>query len=157
MTRLVSKTDPAAELRVAILPVLKVMGEHYFPWGTGFGAFERVYLIHEPDALLSPAYVNHAHNDWLELIITGGLPGATLVAALAVAVISRTVITVKNWHHSGTETGLALLGFTFLCYIALGSLADYPLRVPIIQCVFALALVWIFAPKPGHPTRGARN
>lgn len=143
LARLLSRTDPAAELRVAILPVLKTMAELYFPWGTGFGTFEAVYLIHEPDALLGPAYVNHAHNDWFELLITGGLPGALLIAALAALVTIRMAKATRARHAGTADSQIQVLGFTVLAYVALGSLGDYPLRVPIMQCVFALALVWV--------------
>ncbi len=146
LNRLLYSTDPAAELRVAILPVLKEMVERYFPWGTGFGTFEAVYLIHEPDALLGPAYVNHAHNDWIELLITGGLPGAVLIAWMGAAVAIQVTRVARGRDSDSAGGGLAILGCVILAYVALGSLGDYPLRVPIIQCVFALALVWVLGP-----------
>jgi len=151
LNRLLYSTDPAAELRVAILPVLKEMVERYFPWGTGFGTFEAVYLIHEPDALLGPAYVNHAHNDWLELLITGGLPGAVLIAWMGAAVAIRLTRLARSRDSDSAGVGLAILGCVILAYVALGSLGDYPLRVPIIQCVFALALVWVLGPVSRRP------
>ena len=43
------------------------------------GAFEKVFQANEPDALLGPVFLNHAHNDWLEAVITGGLPAAALL------------------------------------------------------------------------------
>lgn len=146
LSRLLGNTDPAAELRIAIIPVLKKMIDLYFPWGSGFGSFEAVYLIHEPDSLLGPAYVNYAHNDWLELVITGGLPGVLLVTALVVMVILRMARVMLNWQTVTPVGRLTRLGLVVLVYIALGSLGDYPLRVPIIQCLFALALVWTFPP-----------
>ena len=37
----------------------------------------------EPDALLKPTYFNHAHNDYLELVIDAGVPGSAAPAARA--------------------------------------------------------------------------
>ena len=43
------------------------------PAGSGFGTFVPVYEMHAPRTMLRSYYVNHAHNDWLELWLTGGL------------------------------------------------------------------------------------
>ena len=51
---------------------------HYAPFGGGFGSFEAAYKIVEPVNLLSLQYLNHAHNDYLELAIEAGLPGLAL-------------------------------------------------------------------------------
>ncbi len=59
-----------SRLRIAPTVIASILA--HLPWGTGMGSFERVYQIHEPDELLSPEYMNHAHNDWLELALTGG-------------------------------------------------------------------------------------
>ncbi|RZL85500.1 MAG: O-antigen ligase family protein, partial [Sphingomonas sp.] len=50
-----------------------------FPFGTGFGSFERVYRTVEPLGQVSPLSVNHAHNEVLELLLEGGLPALVLM------------------------------------------------------------------------------
>src|SRR6516165_7257746 len=49
------------------------------PFGSGFGTFVPVYDEFAPRSLLAETYVNHAHNDWLELWLTGGAPAIILV------------------------------------------------------------------------------
>src|SRR3546814_13881846 len=55
--------------------------EIYWTAGSGFGSFAGAYKMFEPDNLLQEADFNHAHNDWAEVIITGGLPFALILAA----------------------------------------------------------------------------
>lgn len=135
-------TNLLNDLRVRMLPTLDTMLGEYFVWGSGLGSFERVYLIHEPAELLQPAYVNHAHNDWLELIITGGLPAAALVLALIVSVVWRAITVFKRadseWHP------LRRAALLCLAIMALASLSDYPLRTPFFAGLLSLCLVWLF-------------
>ena len=79
------------ELRYqAWVPLLDMIWR-YFPIGTGFGSFRELFLIDEPHGLLALTQFFHAHNDWLELALTGGLP-ALLLVGLAVAAFFRKVI-----------------------------------------------------------------
>ena len=43
-------------LRGQLLPILTQMAGDYFPWGSGFGSFEHIYRIYEPQELLNPTY-----------------------------------------------------------------------------------------------------
>ncbi len=135
-------TNLLDDLRVQMLPTLHTMMGEYFVWGSGLGSFERVYMIHEPAELLQPAYVNHAHNDWLELIITGGLPAAALVLALIVSVVWRAFTVLKRadseWHP------LRRAALVCLAIMAAASLSDYPLRTPFFAALLSLCLVWLF-------------
>jgi O-antigen ligase len=135
--------DPGADLRLRALPVIVTMIGIYAPWGSGIGTFEPVYKLHEPDALLSPSYLNHAHDDWLELLVTGGLPAALLLmlslAALAVAIVRR-------WRVGRAGDGLpplVALGALMLLMFALASLSDYPLRTPSLASLGAVAVLWV--------------
>lgn len=135
-------TNLLNDLRVRMLPTLHTMLGEYFVWGSGLGSFERVYMIHEPAELLQPAYVNHAHNDWLELIITGGLPAAALVLALIVSVVWRAITVFKRADSEWQPLRRAAL--LCLAIMALASLSDYPLRTPFFAALLSLCLVWLF-------------
>lgn len=138
-------SDPGQDARATILPVIWPLLREVIVLGTGFGSFERFYLVHEPDALLAPAYMNHAHNDWLELALTGGIPALLLLAALVFLVLRHTR---PAWRHSvqdvqaATMTRLALV---IIAMIALHSFGDYPLRVPSISAVAAVAIAFALA------------
>ena len=52
-----------------------------FPLGTGLGTFTGIYALQEPPATVTVAWVNHAHNDYLELLLELGIPGVLLMLA----------------------------------------------------------------------------
>ena len=131
----------AGELRVRTLPsVLRMLGE-YFPWGAGLGAFKPVYRAHEMDSVLMPIMMNHAHDDWLEVLALGGLGGALLLTGL-VLLWGRAAWRAWAAAGRGQLLRLARAGVVVMAIFALASLSDYPLRVPSLSCYFALAAVW---------------
>ena len=78
-----------ADLRRPIASVTMHAIDANLPMGTGFGAFEPVYQMFEPPALAIPEYINHAHDDWLELVLGGGIPALTSPASLFALVFLR--------------------------------------------------------------------
>jgi O-antigen ligase len=111
----------------------------YLPLGSGVGSYVEVYQIHEPSMLLHPEYSNHAHSDFLEVLLTMGFPGVALVImALAMWVI-------RSWaarHACGLEGVINRLGLLIIFVLAIASTVDYPLRTPIMAAVFAIAARW---------------
>lgn len=131
----------AGELRLRVLPALFALGTTYWPVGSGIGSFERAYQAHEPDGLLSSIYLNHAHNDWIEPLITGGLPAAILLLAASAA------FGVQAWRalqpqRTGPSRVLMRMGLCLILLSALASISDYPLRVPALSCLLAVAVLW---------------
>lgn len=142
-------TTPEDELRVAMLPPLVHMITAYFPAGSGAGTFEAVYRIHEPDALLLPSYVNHAHNDWLEVLITAGAPGALLLVITALGFGRRALAAFSaRTVHDGARHGR--LGLLLVALAGVASISDYPLRTPALSCLFVLAVLWAHQPRPSQ-------
>jgi O-antigen ligase len=130
------------------VPITKLVGK-YFPVGSGAGSFVEVYQIDEPDELLSELFFNHAHNDWLELILTTGLPGLILLG-LAVAVWAQTgIISLRRPLKKSREDSFKRLGAITILILALGSIGDYPLRAPSLACLFVIAALWL-AGDPDH-------
>lgn len=131
------------ELRGPIWRTVSDIIPIYFPIGSGEGSFNEIYRVHEPDAQLGPNYVNHAHNDALELLMTSGLAGAALMLG---AVWFWAVHMLRLWRRRRSidhEARLAITGAAVLLLMALGSLADYPLRVPSIAALAMIAAVWL--------------
>ena len=113
----------------------------YFPAGSGFGTFDPAFRINEPDALLSSIYLNRAHNDLLEVILDGGLPGLLLLVAV---LLWWLVKSVSNWRRADDERAvLPKLGSGVLLLIVLGSVTDYPARTPMIMAILVAAAVWL--------------
>lgn len=133
-------TDVSAEKRVQALPVLWRMLADFFPVGLGHGAFEPVFRMYEPDALLMPTYFNRAHNDPLELAMSGGLPTMLVLAALLGWFVTRAFAAIRR---SGSGAGLGRLGAFTAAGWMLASLPDYPLRAPLCAVLFVLACLWL--------------
>lgn len=122
-------------------PILGMV-ERYFPVGSGFGSFAKVYGVNEPRELLHSNYFNQAHNDWIEVLMTGGLPAAILLAATCVVVLWRLFVLAKKLTSPALDDRLAWLGISIIIIMAFASSTDYPLRVPSIACIWALAVIW---------------
>ncbi len=129
--------DTSQDMRTRGLPTVLSMIAAYFPAGSGFGGFDPLFRIHEPFALLRPTYFNRAHNDFLEIVLDGGLAGLTL---LVCAVLWWAVWSVRVWH-GGPST--ARLGSGILLLVLVASVSDYPARTPMIMATIALAAVWL--------------
>lgn len=136
----------ADDLRLRALPTIWSMVGHYWPTGSGAGTFEKAYFVAEPDGLLGAVYMNHAHNDWLEPVLTAGLAGLALIVAAVAAFAWRTYQAVSALKQMPTEssksTQFVWLGLVMILLCALASLSDYPLRVPSLACVFVVAALW---------------
>jgi O-antigen ligase len=151
-------SDPALDARATILPVILPLLADVMVLGTGLGSFDRFYLVHEPDALLSSSYMNHAHNDWLELAMTGGLPALVLLAALIVLILRRAYPALRRPSRDPQELPdaqaamMTRLALVLLVMLALHSVGDYPLRVPSISAVAAVAIAFVLAYRDDRRT-----
>lgn len=144
--RLVSSGGEQQEIRLQFWGPAVRLAVDMMPLGSGPGAFVLPFQVIEPASLLGTSYVNHAHNDWLELIATQGLLGLALLVALMAVVGLRAV---RGWSAGGTTaetTRFVRLGAVVVALAAVGSMVDYPLRTPSVTAIFALALVWLWGP-----------
>lgn len=133
--------DPGRDMRSRGLPVVVQMIGKYFPVGSGLGGFDPLFRINEPFALLKPTYFNHAHNDWLEVILDAGLPGAVLLAA---AVIWWAKASINAWHnHAGGSAMLPRVGSIWIGLVFAASIFDYPARTPMVMAVIVIAAWWL--------------
>lgn len=128
------------DLRSQALPYVVEAVLRYFPVGTGFGTFDPVYRIGEPDALLQTSYFNHAHNDWIEVVLEGGLPGALLLlAALGWAGLAARAMLGRR----GEGIALAQVGMVALLLMLFASISDYPARTPMWMAIVVIAALWL--------------
>ncbi|MEC9068332.1 MAG: O-antigen ligase family protein [Pseudomonadota bacterium] len=134
--------DSLGGLRADLLPATWDIALRHLPWGSGIGSFDDVYRMYEPDGLLMPSYVNHAHNDVIELFMTGGVP-ALLILAFAMAFYVHRFWTLVRKRAAGLRaaplSGAALLALAIL-FVA--SLIDYPLRAPAMASFAVLLSIW---------------
>jgi len=134
--------DGVEEIRVATFSSISALLKEQWLFGSGFGSFARVYQVMEPDALLQEAYLNQAHNDWLQLPIEGGLP-AVLIFVAGVVWIAFQLIAAWRSRPTPLRVEVAenvILAAAFAVLIA-GSAVDYPLRTPSIAMTAAFLIV----------------
>lgn len=149
--RILSTESLTAEGRLAALPTLLDMIAQTLPFGTGFGSFVPVFASYEPDALLKPTYFNNAHNDLIELVITGGIPAALVLLGFlgwwgwASYRSFSSPAASQQWRALRRAASFGIL------ILLLASLADYPLRTPFLAAVFAILCGWL-AHAPGART-----
>lgn len=141
------QTDPSSELRVRAFPIIVDAIGRFFPFGSGFGTFVEVYQILEPDELVSAFYFNHAHNDYAEWLLTGGVPAlilflwaAAMTGASLLSLWRRRNLPASDPGYSTQIMGRA--GFAIIAMLALASVTDYPLRVPSLLLYATIAAVW---------------
>jgi O-antigen ligase len=135
--------DQGRDMRTRGLPVVLSMIGAYFPAGSGFGGFDPIFRMHEPTDLLKLTYFNHAHNDFLEIALDGGLAGVALMLS---AIGWWLMASVRAWR-VGSPT--AQLGSAALLLVLVASAFDYPARTPMMMAMVILAAVWLAEARQG--------
>ena len=131
------ETDPLTDLRGQIYWTTLQAAWKYFPVGSGFGTFVPIYAMQETPSTMLDEFVNHAHNDWLELWLEGGLPAALILAAFVWWFIGSSIrIWRADMRHGATL--LPRAATLAMGLLLLHSLVDFPLRAPAIACIFGI-------------------
>ncbi len=127
--------DPLEDGRFTFAQVALRAAASVFPFGSGLGSFVPFYAMFETPPEISQSYVNHAHNDWLELTLETGLPGLIL-AVLFLAWFA--IATYRIWRRgdSGIDSLLAQAATITVTLLLAHSLVDYPLRTTALACLF---------------------
>lgn len=146
-----SDTDLASEGRIQYIPALARTARAFLPTGSGVGTFDRAYRIHEPYETLTAAYLNHAHNDAIEIIIESGIAGA-LLALISLVLIGQASASAWRGKTQSFDFDLAAArcATIMIAILIAGSITDYPLRTPALGAVAVIALSWLaFRPSTG--------
>ena len=115
--------------------------ERFMPIGSGVGSYQPVFQTFERRGALTSSYSNHAHSDWIEVIMTTGIPGAALLMIAIMAFIWAAWGRFRA-KDRGTVSAYSLAGLVIILMIGAASLVDYPVRAPIISAVLVLACLW---------------
>jgi O-antigen ligase len=125
------------------------LAKDYWPTGSGIGSFQAVYQVRESPETITNIYVNHAHNEYLEILIEAGLPGVLLLLALAVWGARRTYIA---WRSSEGDAHWKLASSIVLGVVAAHGLIDYPARTLAILTISAACSVVLGRNRIAAPT-----
>ncbi|TIM80567.1 MAG: O-antigen ligase domain-containing protein, partial [Mesorhizobium sp.] len=107
-----------------------------FATGVGFGNFQKAYQIYEKEEMIFKKYVNHAHNDYLELIFEGGIPAIILIVLYFVMLFMALTRVRRD--------PLQKAAFLSVSFLLIHSLVDYPLRTEALAMTFAFMNAIIF-------------
>ena len=106
-----------------------------FPLGTGLGTFSDVYRRFQDPAEARQEFVNHAHNDYLEIALELGLPGLVLVLLFALWWLRRSLAV---WREDSPFIASGRAGSVIIGLVLMHSLVDYPIRSSAIAAIFAI-------------------
>jgi O-antigen ligase len=140
--------DPMSDARVTIGRLTSEAARLYMPYGSGMGTFVPVYGMQEraADAVLD-AYVNRAHNDFLELWLESGVIAPALAAAVLIWLAGRSV---RLWRRQtpgpDIDLSIARAATIAVALIAAHSLVDYPLRTAAMMAIAAFCCGLLVAP-----------
>jgi O-antigen ligase len=118
--------------------------------GTGLGTFEQAFDLHRAPRIYGR--YQHAHNEYLQYLVEGGLVLTSLTLVVAIAVAWRVANRRAYPHAVGWDTGPV---FAALAALAFHICVDFNLRIPAIAVLSAVFLGLCFAdPRAGsgnHP------
>jgi O-antigen ligase len=123
---------------------LGLLENHYFA-GSGFGTYVPLYKQTETLEEMSPYFVNHAHNDYIELAIEGGV-----LATLPALVFSIAVVVALGRLFLARQDGLRYVALLGIALMLAHSLFDYPLRTPALAALFGCLLAVALSPRAGN-------
>ena len=108
-----------------------------FPWlGTGLGSFRDAFPWGQPPELVGVWW--HAHNDWLEILLTAGVLGAVLVVFGVVTLLLRLIkVLLKGRRSEDRAAAIGALGAVTAA--SLHSIFDFGLTMP--ANAFTLAVI----------------
>ena len=120
--------------------------------GAGFGTFAHLFHMFENAEFVNAVFANHAHNDALEFVLEGGIPGVLLLLAFLIWFIMRVAAV---WLIERRRDPLAQGASIAALIVLLHSLVDYPLRTGAIAALFGLCLALLARDPAGGSTEEA--
>ncbi len=142
------------EVRLQVAPDIAHAALTYGPVGTGLGSFDPVYRTVEPESAASTTFLNHAHDDYLELWLETGIAGIVL---LIVFFYWYARASWRAWVSERKLVGASLgrAGSTVAGLLLLHSIVDYPLRTTALAVVFAFACGVLNPPRSDRDAAAA--
>jgi O-antigen ligase len=116
----------------------------YAPLGSGVGTFLEVYPSYEDPARVTRVYVNHVHNDYIELFLETGYLGLAVLLIFVFWWLSRSVAIWRSKEPDYFARAASIASGAVLAH----SLVDYPLRTAAISSIFAVCCALMAEPRP---------
>lgn len=146
-TKLIGELDPAFGRMEFMRSTFEGLKANWI-WGIGYGNFVMGYGPYERDEMIFRPYVNHVHNDFLEVAFEGGILAISMIAIYLLTYLVRMRYRLDPLQRA------AFLSITF---ILLHSTIDYPLRTTAIAVTFALLNGIYFHRLPLFPAPSTKD
>ncbi len=152
ITRL-AETDPIQDYRGDIYGVTITTIKNYFPVGSGMGTFAPVYQQFETPRVIVDRYVNHAHNDWLEIALEGGAPAVGLLVAFVLMYLTS-IVSVSRMAFSVGQHAFFRAALVAVLLFMIHALVDFSLRTPALLSLFSVCCGIIVSAGASSRTSG---
>jgi O-antigen ligase len=140
--------DIGGDLRLHIWRGTIAAIDSFWPFGSGVGSFVPTYQMFEDLNSVTHEWVNHAHNEYLEILLEAGLPGAILIGGYFAILVRETLR--RQSFPMVSQKYIAVGGIILLLA---HSTTDYPLRTFGLITVFAFLNALLYSPRPAVRTR----
>ena len=134
----------------------------FLPMGSGIGTFSEAFQRFHPDTLTGVT-INHAHNDYLQWVMEGGVIAAILLLGLLLLYGKRWIVIMQQKGTPSTFKLVQMGAGIGLFLMLLHSLVDFNLRIPANQIYFAFLAAIFFhveqkeAADPAQTERHAKR
>jgi len=149
--------DPMQDLRWEIYSItMRIIGD-YFPVGSGMGTFSSIYVGYQLPNL--DGFINHAHNDYLQWALEGGLPMMLLIGFGLYCYFShwRKVWLPGQWGGFRYLQVGAGIGIFLYCCIHCWTLVYISRQIIFISLFFLLSILSIVKEAGAKPRSAAER
>ncbi len=135
-------------------PGLKALAslKDYPVFGSGGGTFYAVFPKYRPPE--TRGYYDHAHNDYAQLAVEGGLSGVAIAALGLGLLLAAALLTLASRKYRSLRRGLAFSGAMALATLLIHSWTDFNLQIPAVALAATVLCAMICA---GHTQNAQRE
>jgi O-antigen ligase len=116
----------------------------YLPLGSGLGTFSEIYPRYENPAAVTRWYMNHVHNDYIEVALETGVAGVALMALFLLWWLRRVYLIWRAAEPDHAARAATIASAVILAH----SFVEFPLRTAAISAVFAMCCALMAEPRP---------
>ena len=144
------QTNPETEARTYAFQAYPGLISEYFRAGSGMGTFAAVFGRNQPANAYG--FYDHAHNDYAEVIIEAGAPGALLLFSL-VGLSGLHAVSVIRRRNDRLRVGVSFAFLMASAELAIHSLTDFNLQIPANAATYIVMMAMAGACSPDRPRR----
>ena len=116
-----------------------------FPvWGTGYSTYQYVDVLHRTDAHVANMIVDHAHNDYLEALVEGGMV-LFIPVMVAVVLIFWLGFRAVGRYQDRPVGGLVLGALVAFTTVAIHSFSDFGMHMPANAVIVTVLCAQLYA------------